>query len=151
MKIVVLDGYALNPGDLNWDGLAALGDLTVHEHSTADQVVERAAGAEVLLTNKCPVGAEQTIRPGWKRHIDVVDTNHGPIEFRYLVQFYHQPVFLNANRCRNPTKQNHEGHQCQQTEDREAGPDICEFVETKHPTLDFTQIIVERNQRPIFN
>ena len=59
MKIVVLDGYALNPGDLNWDGLAALGDLTVHEHSTADQVVERAAGAEVLLTNKCPVGAEQ--------------------------------------------------------------------------------------------
>ena len=59
MKIVVLDGYALNPGDLNWDGLAALGDLTVHEHSTADQVVKRAAGAEVLLTNKCPVGAEQ--------------------------------------------------------------------------------------------
>jgi glycerate dehydrogenase len=59
MKIVVLDGYALNPGDLNWDGLAALGDLTVHEHSTADQVVGRAAGAEVLLTNKCPVGAEQ--------------------------------------------------------------------------------------------
>ena len=52
MKIVVIDGHTLNPGDLSWQGLEALGDCTVHERTDSDQRVSRAAGAEILLTNK---------------------------------------------------------------------------------------------------
>lgn len=58
MKIVVLDGYTLNPGDISWDGLKALGDVTIHDRTPADKVVERAAGAEVIFTNKTPVTEE---------------------------------------------------------------------------------------------
>ncbi|HEY8518410.1 MAG TPA: D-2-hydroxyacid dehydrogenase [Candidatus Binatia bacterium] len=52
MRIVVLDGYTLNPGDNPWDELAALGDLQVHDRSARDEVVPRARGAEIVLTNK---------------------------------------------------------------------------------------------------
>lgn len=55
MKIVILDGYAENPGDLSWDGLAALGDLTVHDRTPAGQVAERIGRAEIVLTNKTPI------------------------------------------------------------------------------------------------
>ena len=44
-RIVVLDGHTLNPGDLTWDALDELGDLTVHDRTSAAQVAERAAGA----------------------------------------------------------------------------------------------------------
>lgn len=56
MKIIVLDGYTLNPGDLSWDGLKQFGDLTVYDRSPPDTVVERAAGAEIVFTNKTPLG-----------------------------------------------------------------------------------------------
>lgn len=80
MKIVVLDGHTLNPGDLSWDRLDALGDLTVHEHSTADQVVERAAGADVLLTNKTPVGREQIEQLPDLRYIGVLATGYNIVD-----------------------------------------------------------------------
>lgn len=58
MKIVVLDGYTLNPGDLSWAPLQELGDVTVHDRTPVDHIRARAAGAEILLTNKtlltCP-------------------------------------------------------------------------------------------------
>ena len=56
-NIVVLDGHTLNPGDLDWRGIEALGALTVHERSTDAEIVARAVGAEILLTNKTPVTA----------------------------------------------------------------------------------------------
>jgi glycerate dehydrogenase len=52
MKIVVLDGYALNPGDLSWDALTELGECTIYDRTASEEVVRRAAGAEILLTNK---------------------------------------------------------------------------------------------------
>jgi len=52
MKIVILDGYTLNPGDLNWESLQSLGDVTVYDRSAPDQIVERAAKAEIVLVNK---------------------------------------------------------------------------------------------------
>lgn len=58
MKIVVLDGFTLNPGDNPWDEVAALGDFTVYDRTPADQIVERAQGAEIVLTNKTPLTAE---------------------------------------------------------------------------------------------
>ncbi len=54
-RITVLDGYTLNPGDLDWISLAALGTLTVHDRTPPELVVERARGAEILLTNKAPL------------------------------------------------------------------------------------------------
>ncbi len=58
MKIVVLDGYTLNPGDLSWDTLKQLGELVVYDRTHADKVVERAAGAEIIFTNKTPVSED---------------------------------------------------------------------------------------------
>jgi len=57
-RIVVLDGATLDPGDNPWNGLGALGDLSVHAHSGPGEIVARAAGATVVVTNKAPVTAE---------------------------------------------------------------------------------------------
>jgi glycerate dehydrogenase len=54
-RIVVLDGYTLNPGDNPWSPIAALGELTVYDRSATDEVVARALDAEVVLTNKTPL------------------------------------------------------------------------------------------------
>ena len=58
MNIVVLDGYAANPGDLCWDELQALGECTIYDRTAPAEVLERAAGAENLLTNKTLLTAE---------------------------------------------------------------------------------------------
>lgn len=55
MKIVILDGYTLNPGDLNWKGLEVLGEMVVHDRTPAEKVVERSKEADILFTNKTPV------------------------------------------------------------------------------------------------
>lgn len=52
MKIVNLDGYTTNPGDLSWDGIKALGDFTVYDRTSPDQVIQRAKGANALIINK---------------------------------------------------------------------------------------------------
>lgn len=52
MKIVVLDSYTMNPGDLSWDSLRALGDCIIYDRTPRDLVIERAKDAEILLTNK---------------------------------------------------------------------------------------------------
>ena len=56
MKIVILDGYTENPGDLSWDGFEKLGKLTVYDR-TADsmEIVERIGDAQVVYTNKTPI------------------------------------------------------------------------------------------------
>jgi glycerate dehydrogenase len=55
MKITILDGYALNPGDQSWDGFRKLGDVRIFDRTMVDQVVERATRATVVLTNKTPL------------------------------------------------------------------------------------------------
>lgn len=55
MKIVVLDGYALNPGDLDWKGFESCGELTVYDRTPPDEVVARAYGADMVWTNKTPL------------------------------------------------------------------------------------------------
>ena len=58
MKIVVLDGYTLNPGDLSWDGFKTLGDFTCYDRTAASEIVERIADAEIVITNKTPITKE---------------------------------------------------------------------------------------------
>jgi glycerate dehydrogenase len=57
MKIVVLDGHTLNPGDNLWDAVAALGELTVYDRTPPELIVQRARDAEIVLTNKAPLSA----------------------------------------------------------------------------------------------
>ena len=57
MRIVILDAFTTNPGDLDWAPVAALGDLTVHDRTPDEEIVARAAGAEAVLTNKTPLTA----------------------------------------------------------------------------------------------
>jgi len=56
VKMTVLDGYALNPGDNPWDEIAALGELTVYDRTPRELIVERSRGSTVLFTNKTPLG-----------------------------------------------------------------------------------------------
>lgn len=55
MKIVILDGHTINPGDLDWNDLEAIGDLTVYDATSSEQALERVGDAEVLMTSKCPI------------------------------------------------------------------------------------------------
>lgn len=74
MKIVVLDGYTMNPGDLDWAPLKALGTCILHHRSTPDQVVDRAADAEIILTNKVVISAEIMAALPKLRYIGVTAT-----------------------------------------------------------------------------
>jgi glycerate dehydrogenase len=80
MRIVVLDGFTLNPGDNPWDEIAALGELTVYERTPADQVVSRALGAEIVLTNKTPVTAADLERLPDLRLISVLATGYNIVD-----------------------------------------------------------------------
>ena len=55
MKIVILDGYAENPGDLSWDWLGGYGEYTVYDRTPAELIDERCAGCDVIITNKTPL------------------------------------------------------------------------------------------------
>ena len=55
MKIVVLDGFTLNPGDLSWKGLESFGDVKIHERTPEHLIIERVGDAEIVLTNKTPL------------------------------------------------------------------------------------------------
>ena len=74
MKIVVLDGHTLNPGDLSWDGFGELGEVSVHERTPADQVAERIARAEVVITNKAVLSKETIEASPQLRYVGVTAT-----------------------------------------------------------------------------
>ncbi|MFM1769779.1 MAG: lactate dehydrogenase/2-hydroxyacid dehydrogenase [Verrucomicrobiota bacterium] len=78
--IVVLDGHALNPGDLSWSGLEALGPCRVHPRSTPAEVRERAAHAEFLITNKAPLGRELLEALPRLRYIGVTATGYNIVD-----------------------------------------------------------------------
>lgn len=80
MKIVVLDGYALNPGDLSWENMKQLGDLTVYERTAADQVYERAKEADIIFTNKTPVPAEVISKLSSLKYIGVLATGYNIVD-----------------------------------------------------------------------
>jgi len=80
MKIVVLDGYALNPGDLSWDALESLGDCTVHDRTAPDQTIQRATAAEILLTNKTALSGETLERLDACRYIGVLATGYNVVD-----------------------------------------------------------------------
>lgn len=80
MTIVVLDGYVANPGDLSWDGLKELGDLTVYERTSPDEVLERAQGAQVITTNKVLITAELMDQLPELQYIGVLATGYNVVD-----------------------------------------------------------------------
>jgi glycerate dehydrogenase len=79
-RIVILDGYTLNPGDLDWSGLAALGELVVYDRTAVELVVERSRGAGIVLTNKTPLSAEALERLPDLRAIGVLATGYNVVD-----------------------------------------------------------------------
>ena len=82
LKIVVLDGYTLNPGDLSWDKLKASGDLTVYDYTEKNEIYARAAGAEILFTNKTPLSAEMMAQLPELRYIGVLATGYNVVDVK---------------------------------------------------------------------
>jgi glycerate dehydrogenase len=79
MNIVVLDGHTLNPGDLSWDGLAALGRLKVFDRTKVEEIVARAERAEVVLTNKTPLNRETIRHLTALKYIGVLATGYNVV------------------------------------------------------------------------
>ncbi|MCF7941254.1 MAG: D-2-hydroxyacid dehydrogenase [Spirochaetia bacterium] len=82
MHIVVLDGYTLNPGDLSWEPLERLGELTVYERTGPDEILSRAAGAEVLITNKTVIDAACIAALPRLRYIGVLATGYNVVDLQ---------------------------------------------------------------------
>jgi len=80
MKIVVLDGYTLNPGDISWEALSGLGELTVYDRTPEDQVVERACGAKAVYTNKTPLSEETLGQLKELKFIGVLATGYNIVD-----------------------------------------------------------------------
>jgi glycerate dehydrogenase len=79
-RIVVLDGHTLNPGDLSWTALEALGDCTIHAHTPASEIVARAAGAPIVLTNKTPLSAATLAALPDLRYLGVLATGYNVVD-----------------------------------------------------------------------
>lgn len=80
MKIVVLDGYTENPGDLSWEGLEKLGELTVYDRTPADKIVERMKGAEAVYTNKTPISRETIAACPELKFVGVLATGYNVVD-----------------------------------------------------------------------
>ena len=80
MKIVVLDGYAANPGDLSWEPLAALGELTVYDRTAAEDVAARMEGADMVLTNKTVLTRERMAECKTLKYVGVLATGYNVVD-----------------------------------------------------------------------
>jgi len=80
MRTVVLDGYTLNPGDNPWDAGARLGELTVYDRTGPEQIVPRAGGAEIVLTNKTALSGEALWALPELKFISVLATGYNVVD-----------------------------------------------------------------------
>lgn len=82
MKIVVLDGYGMNPGDLSWEGLEKLGDLTVYNRTFPEDVLKRSEGADILLTNKTVLDADTLKLLPDLKYVGVLATGYNVVDVK---------------------------------------------------------------------
>ena len=80
MKIVILDGYTLNPGDLSWDGLKKIGDVSIYDRTPVDKIIERSVGAEIVYTNKTPLSREVLNQLPTLKYIGVLATGYNVVD-----------------------------------------------------------------------
>ena len=82
MKIVILDSYGANPGDLSWDGLNEVGPVTIYDRTKPEETVDRAADAEILLTNKVILGRKEIEQLPKLRYIGVLATGYNVVDIK---------------------------------------------------------------------
>jgi glycerate dehydrogenase len=82
MKIVILDGHAINPGDLSWDALRSLGSLEVFDRTPENAILARAREAEVLLTTRTPLSAQTLTQLTQLRYVGVMFTGYDAIDLK---------------------------------------------------------------------
>ena len=127
MKIVVLDGYGLNPGDLSWEALEALGDVDIYPRTAPEDVIDRCFDAEIVLTNKVVFNKRILVSLPRLRYIgvlatgynvvdvdaaanlDIVVTNIPAYSTDSVVQITFAHILAMANRVEHYTMQNREG------------------------------------------
>ena len=80
MNLVVLDGHTLNPGDLSWDELQSLGPCEIFDRTTPEQILPRAASAEIILTNKVVLNRETIMALPSLRYLGVLATGHNVVD-----------------------------------------------------------------------
>ncbi|WP_298451630.1 D-2-hydroxyacid dehydrogenase [uncultured Prevotella sp.] len=80
MKIVVLDGYSVNPGDLSWNEIEKLGDLTVYDRTSPESIVERIKDADIVLTNKVVLSDDVMSKSSKLRYIGVLATGFNVVD-----------------------------------------------------------------------
>jgi glycerate dehydrogenase len=80
MKIIVLDGHTLNPGDLSWEGLYTLGEVVLYDRTPSDKILERSIGAEILITNKTPFSEATIDRLPDLKYIGVLATGYNVVD-----------------------------------------------------------------------
>lgn len=80
MKIIVLDGYALNPGDISWSPVEKLGELTVYDRTVPQQVVERIGDAPIILTNKTLISKEIMAACPNLKYIGILATGYNVVD-----------------------------------------------------------------------
>lgn len=80
MKIVILDGHTANPGDLSWDGLREYGELEVYDRTAPTELLSRAEGAEVILTNKVIIDAKTMAALPFLHYIGVLATGYNVVD-----------------------------------------------------------------------
>lgn len=86
MKIVILDGYTTNPGDLSWDWLSAYGDVTVYDRTPQEKIAERTRDAEIVVTNKTPLGKTEIDQMLNLRFVALLSTGYNVVDGAYLRQ-----------------------------------------------------------------
>lgn len=86
MKIVILDGYTTNPGDLSWDWLSAYGDVTVYDRTPQEKIAERTRDAEIVITNKTPLGRPEIDQMLNLRFVALLSTGYNVVDGAYLRQ-----------------------------------------------------------------
>lgn len=80
MKIVVLDGYTLNPGDLTWERLEKLGELTVYDRTAEDEILQRIGDAEIIYTNKTPLTRDTFEKAPQIKYVGVLATGYNVVD-----------------------------------------------------------------------
>ena len=83
MKIVILDAFTSNPGDLSWDTIEEMGELTVYERTTPEEVLERCTGSEVIFTNKVILNSETIEQLPELKYIGVLATGTNVVDLNF--------------------------------------------------------------------
>ena len=127
MKIVILDGYTANPGDLSWGSLKELGEVTVYERTRREEIAGRAADADIVLTNKVVMDREMMALLPRLKYIGVLATGYNVVDIEaarekdiivtnvpaYSTESVAQTVFAHlltvTNRTEHYAQQNRQG------------------------------------------